>query len=178
MSSQLSDQARWFAEEVKPHERALRSYLSQSLPTAADVDDLVQDSYARILRARNNGMIRRVKPFLFSIARNRVRDFLRQEAKADLFPITETVALPVLEDEGGLVERVCNSEELALLADAIRTLPQRCREVILLRKIKGLSQKEIAELLGITENTVESLATKGVHRCGEYLRTRGVNGSS
>lgn len=170
----LSEQSRWFAEEVLPHEQPLRSYLRQSLPSLADVDDLVQDCFARIVRAKTTGTVRAPKPLLFAIARNAVRDFLQRKGRAQLIPITETADLPVLEREGDVVESVCRRQELALLSEAIHALPERCREVLLLRKIKGLSQREIAELLGIAEHTVEALAAKGTRRCADYLRLRGV----
>ena len=171
-----TDQSRWFAEEVLPHEQPLRSYLRQSLPSLADVDDLVQDCFARMMRARNTGTIRAPKPFLFAIARNAVRDFIHRKSRAELIPITENVEVAVLEEESDVVELVCRRQELALLTEAIQSLPERCREVLLLRKIKGLSQKEIAELLGIAEHTVEALAAKGTRRCADYLRARGVGG--
>jgi len=173
-----SDQAQWFAEEVQPWEKALRAYLHRSLPSHADVDDLIQVSYLHLLRAKEKGMIRDTRPLLFAIARNLVRDFLRHTTEAELVPLTETDDLPVLVDKCGVVEHICRQQELALLDEAIRALPERCREVILLRKIKGLPQKEIARLLGIAEHTVESLATKGVHRCGAYLRAHGVEPQS
>lgn len=171
----FNDQSRWFAEEVLPHEQPLRSYLRQSLPTLADVDDLVQDCFARIMRARRTGLVRSPKPLLFAIARNAVRDFISRKARAELIPITETSECAVLEEESDVVESVCRRQELALLTEAIHALPERCREVLLLRKIKGLSQKEIAELLGIAEHTVEALAAKGTRRCAEFLRARGVD---
>jgi RNA polymerase sigma-70 factor (ECF subfamily) len=170
----FSDQSRWFAEEVLPHEQPLRSYLRQSLPTLADVDDLVQDCFARIMRARNTGAVRAPKPLLFAIARNAVRDFIQRKGRAELIPITETNECAVLAGESDVVEWVCRKQELALLTEAIHALPERCREVLLLRKIRGLSQKEIAELLGIAEHTVEALAAKGTRRCAEFLRARGV----
>jgi RNA polymerase sigma factor (sigma-70 family) len=169
-----ADQARWFAEEVQPHERPLRSYLRQSLPTLEDVDDLVQECFARLLRARRTTEIRATKPLLFAIARNAVRDFISRKSRARLVPITETTDNPVLVDDADVVEFVCRRQEIALLAEAIHSLPVRCREVLLLRKIKGLPQKEIAALLGIAEHTVEVLAAKGTRRCAEYLRARGL----
>lgn len=169
-----ADQARWFAEEVQPHERPLRSYLRQSLPTLEDVDDLVQECFARLLRARRTTEIRATKPLLFAIARNAVRDFISRKSRASLVPITETLETPVLVDDADVVEFVCRRQEIALLTEAIQSLPDRCREVLLLRKIKGLPQKEIAALLGIAEHTVEVLAAKGTRRCAEYLRARGV----
>jgi RNA polymerase sigma-70 factor (ECF subfamily) len=170
------DQSRWFSEEILPHEGPLRSYLRQSLPSLADVDDLVQDCFARIVRARNTGTVRSPKPLLFAIARNAVRDFISRKTRAELIPITETGEFAVLEEGSDVVELVCRKQEIALLTDAIHSLPERCREVLLLRKIKGLSQKEIAELLGIAEHTVEALAAKGTRRCAEFLRARGVAG--
>ena len=174
MSTQPSGQAQWFAAEVQPLEKSLRAYLNRSLPSQADVDDLIQDSYFRLLKAKEKGTIRSTKRFLFAIARNAVRDFIHRKTEANVVPITENTALSVLDRDKGVVEFVCRQQELALLAEAIHSLPNRCREVILLRKIKNLSQREIADLLGIAEHTVEALAVKGVHRCAEYLRTRGV----
>ena len=173
----FSDQSRWFAEEVLPHEQPLRSYLRQSLPSLADVDDLVQDCFARMMRAKSTGTVRSPKPLLFAIARNAVRDFIQRKGRAELISITENDAMPVLAADGDLVEAVCRRQELALLTEAIHALPARCREVLLLRKIKGLSQREIAELLGIAEHTVEALAAKGTRRCADFLRARGVAGS-
>jgi RNA polymerase sigma factor (sigma-70 family) len=170
----FSDQSRWFAEEVLPHEQPLRSYLRQSLPSLADVDDLVQDCFARIMRARTTGTVRSPKPLLFAIARNAVRDFITRKTRAELIPITETDEFAVLEEASDVVELVCRKQEIALLTEAIHSLPERCREVLLLRKIKGLSQKEIAELLGIAEHTVEALAAKGTRRCADFLHARGV----
>jgi RNA polymerase sigma factor (sigma-70 family) len=166
-SEQLSvaEQTRWLAEEVQPCERPLRAYLSRSLPSQTEVDDFVQETYFRLLKTKEKGPIRNTKGLLFAIARNAVRDFLRQKNNAEIVPMT------VLLDNESLAEQICRREELTLLTDAINSLPQRCREVILLRKIKGLSQREIAKLLGIAEHTVESLAAKGVRRCADYLRT-------
>lgn len=174
MPPQNPEQARWFAEEVQPCERPLRSYLRQSLPCAADVDDTVQDCYVRLLRQQEKGKVRSTKPLLFAIARNAVRDFFTRRARVNLVPITENIVLPVLEDEVGVLESLCHEQELALLAEAIHALPERCREVMLLRKVKGLSQREIAELLGISEHTVENQAVKGARRCADYLRAKGV----
>ena len=174
MSYIPSEQSRWFVEQVQPHERPLRSYLGRTLPSIADVDDLVQDCYARMLRAQSTGPVRSAKGLLFTIARNAVRDFLRRRARVVHVEITEEADFAILERAKGVVETICRDQELALLADAIASLPERCREVLLLRKIRGLSQREIAELLGISENTVESLAVKGARRCAEYLRARGV----
>jgi RNA polymerase sigma-70 factor (ECF subfamily) len=164
-----TDQTRWFAEELQPHEPSLRAWLHRTFQ-AADVDDLVQESYARVLRARAHGEVRSAKSFLFTVARNAVRDLLRRRATARAETITENILWPVLEDRPGVVDLVSRRQELAVLGEAIRDLPDRCRQVFLLRKIQGLSQREIAVRLGITENTVETLVAKGARRCADYVR--------
>jgi RNA polymerase sigma factor (sigma-70 family) len=169
-----SGQARWFAEEVQPHEASLRAYLRHSLSSLADVDDLMQECYARLLRERARGVVRSHRAFLFAVARNAVRDLLRRRAVSDAIPITENSALPVLDDGPNVIDFVARREELAILTEAIRALPERCRHVFLLRKIQGLSQKEIAARLGITENTVETLVAKGARRCADHLRAHGL----
>ena len=176
MPPQDSKAARWFTEEVQPHEASLRGYLRHSLRSFADVDDLVPECYARLFRERDRGAVRSSRAFVFTGARNAVRDLLRRRAVSDAMPITETAALHVLEEGPNVVDFVSRREELAILTEAIRALPERCRHVFLLRKIQGLSQKEIAARFGITENTVETLVAKGVHRCADYLRARGLGG--
>lgn len=51
------EQARWFAEEVQPHEPELRAFLHRHFPTVQDIDDLVQEAYLRLIRARSTGAI-------------------------------------------------------------------------------------------------------------------------
>jgi|GEM_PF-6457756 len=52
MHAPKTDQARWFAEEVHPHESSLRAYLRGAFPSVRDVDDVVQESFLRIWGAR------------------------------------------------------------------------------------------------------------------------------
>ncbi len=60
------------------------------------------------------------------------------------------------------------------MTKAIRTLPERCRQVFTLRTAYGLSQKEIAAKLGISENTVEKQMGKGIRVCTEFFAARGL----
>jgi RNA polymerase sigma factor (sigma-70 family) len=175
MASPGKEHDQWFADEVRPHESSLRAFLMRSLGSAADVDDLVQESYIRILVARKAGEIRSSKNFLFTIARNAIRDLIRRRAVAVAIPFTENAPIAVLDDSPGVADLVSRRQELELLADAIRALPERCREVFLLRKIQAIPQKEIARRLGISENTVETLVARGARSCADYVRSRSIS---
>ena len=69
---------------------------------------------------------------------------------------------------------VCHDQELQLLAAAIQALPARCRQVMTLRKIYGLSHRDIARQLDISEHTVNAQLAIGVLRLRAYLRAHGV----
>lgn len=149
--------------------------MRSSVPCGSDVDDVVQDTFARIIRLRAREGIRSGKALLFAVARNAVRDLMRHRAVARHEPVPddlESSAIP--HSDSNVVDFVSRREELGLLGEAIATLPTRCREVLLLRKIQGCSQKEIAARFGISESTVETLVARGTRRCTEYLNARGL----
>src|SRR3954467_7110595 len=70
--------ARWFDEEVRPHAAALRAWLRARFPSLLDPDDLVQESYLRLLRARKSGAVANTRAFLFTTARNVALDLVRR----------------------------------------------------------------------------------------------------
>ena len=168
------DIARWFAEEVHPHEPDLRCYLRAHFPSLRDIDDLVQETYVRLVHARRSGRVEEARPYLFSVARHAAIDLCRRNCTVAFEPIAENADRFVVEDESNAAETLNHDEELALLAAAIAELPVRCRQVLTLRKLQGLSHRAIAERLGISENTVSAQITMGVFRVREYFAARGV----
>jgi RNA polymerase sigma factor (sigma-70 family) len=162
--------ARWFAEEVQPHEASLRAYLRVSAPTPSDVDDLVQESFIRLLRMHEGNSVRCPKALLFAIARNAIRDTYRRARTDREIPLTESNVHDILDQAADVIDLVNRRQEQVLLAEALKDLPERCREIIILRKIHGLSQKEIAGKLNISINTVESAISRGLRRCATRIR--------
>lgn len=169
---QATSSARWFAEEVHAHDSQLRSYLRGRFPWMRDVDDVVQESYLRTWRAIATGPIRSGKAFVFSVARRVAVDRLRRERVVSqvMAEHTEEVAL---EDTPMGADRLVERHRIELLGQAIAGLPARCREVVLLHKIDGMSQREVAEKLGISEKTVENHVANGVKRCEVFFRKHG-----
>jgi RNA polymerase sigma factor (sigma-70 family) len=174
LNSREPEQTRWFTEQVLPHEAALRAYLRSHFPTLQDIDDLVQEAYARLFRAREAGNVHNARSYLFVTARNAALDHFRHRRVEALEPLTESTVSSVYTDGSSTPEIASINQELEILMEAIRTLPDRCREVLMLRRIYDLSHKEIADRLGITEHTVEKQVGIGLRRCAKFLRRRGV----
>ena len=170
-----SEQSRWFAAEVQPHEAGLRHWLRRRFPWLTDIDDLVQESYARLLRARGEGRVGHARSYLFTTARNAAYDQARRNQIVSIESVAEIADLPVLEDRPDACETLTHDQELEMLAAAIESLPQRCRLVVKLRKLRGLSYHEIAAQLGISVHTVNAQLAKGMKLCRDYLRAHGLN---
>lgn len=172
------DETRWFAEDVQPHESALRSYLHAAFPTVRDVDDVVQESYLRLVRARAAHPIQSARAFLFGIARRLAVDVIRKHRRTTAHEVVvDLEGLAVADATRDAAEESMAHEEFALLAEAIHSLPARCREIMILRKLERLSHREIAERLGIAVPTVEVQLFRGIEKCTAYLRSRGVGGN-
>ena len=169
-----AEPSRWFSEEIYPHAAALRFHLRRAFPAVRDVDDVVQESYLRIWKTRAAQPVRSAKSFLFTIARRLAIDVLRRQRISPEVALPDWSALHVLEDRPGVAEAACTRDELALLAQALHALPGRCREVMLLRQIEGVPQKEIARRLGLSELTVQTHVVHGLRRLEAYFRKRGA----
>ena len=99
-----AEQARWFSEHVHPHESALRAYLSKRFPSLPDHDDLVQETYARLLRVDDPGRLAHPKAFLFTTARNAAIDLFRRRGSQPVESMEEVIELPLLEPPADVVE--------------------------------------------------------------------------
>ena len=168
------EQTRWFADEVQPHEPALRAYLSHKYPTLPDVDDFVQESFLKAVLARERGKLVSVKGFLFHVARNAAVSFFRKRKFISTTPVNELDGLRVLQCDADIVEHACAQDELESVVEVMAALPERCRQVVMLRLMQGMDYAEIAVQLGISEATVRVQIARGMTKCTEFLRARGV----
>ena len=78
----------------------------------------------------------------------------------------------VLASEQTLETNMMAQQKLGIYCEAVASLPEKCRRVVLLKKVYGLSHKEIAEKMGIKISTVEKHLTKGVRQCHVVMSER------
>jgi RNA polymerase sigma-70 factor (ECF subfamily) len=144
----------WFVREVLPLEATLRQYLRRSLKDRSNVDDLVHDVYVRVCEAASEKVPHPVQPFVFTVARNLLINRLRREQIVPIEAVEDIDALNVAIESPGPEQIVLAREELRLVQSALDRLPPRSRQAVILRKVEGLSWREIAERMGIAEATV------------------------
>lgn len=172
-----SEEFQWFTENLQPHEPAVRAYLSARFPWLRDQDDILQESYTRVLRAQKNGSIKHARAFFFSTAHNAAIDLFRRTARHEKVESVDVHHLAVLAEAPGVGDVMDQRQRYALLSEALASLPERCREVVQLRFQENLSYKEIAERLGVTTDTVKIHLGRGIRRCAKFFSERDVRGS-
>lgn len=163
----------WFAREILVHEDALVSYLRRTWSSRDDIHDLRQETYVRIYEAARKARPVMPKSFMFATARHLMTDRLRRGRVVSIETVGDLDALNVLIDEISPERRLDARQVLKRLAAAFDRLPDRCREVVWLRRVEELPQKQVAARLGIHEKTVEKHVAKGVRLMAEYFYANG-----
>jgi RNA polymerase sigma factor (sigma-70 family) len=159
----------WFVREVLPLESALMQFLQHNWRNRGDVDDLLQDVYVRVCEAALRQPPDSPRAFIFATARNLLIDRVRHERVIPIEIVDDIDAFGIVDDEPGPERSAGAREELRRLSAALDRLPPRCREVVTLRRIEGMSRRQIAERLGIVEATVAEHLAKGMSTLADIL---------
>jgi RNA polymerase sigma-70 factor (ECF subfamily) len=166
MSDKVDD---WFVREVLPHEPALLRYLARVWPNPADIQDIRHDAYVRILEGAHRLQPSAPKSLLFTTARNLMIDRARRNRIVPIDLLGELDSLNVLVDEVTPERRASIRQQLVNVTHAVNRLPAKCREVLWLRRVESLSQKEIAAKLGVSEGTVEKHLMRAARLLADLL---------
>ncbi len=166
MSPTLDD---WFEREILVHEEVLVRHLYRVWPVRHEVHDLRQDIYVRVYEAAARARPASPRSFLFATARNILIDRLRRGRIVSIEAVGDFESLELLVDELSPERRFSARQELKRLAEAFDLLPDRCREIVWLRRVEELPQRDVAARMGISEKTVEKQFSKGVRRIADLL---------
>lgn len=159
----------WFAREILVHEASLIRYLTRVWPHREEIHDLRQEVYVKVYEASAKARPQSPKSFLFTSARHLMTDRLRRSRVVSIEAAGDLEAFNVLIDEISPEQEMGARQELKRLADAFDRLPDKCREVVWLRRVQDLSQKEVAAHLGVSEKTVEKQLAKGARLIADYV---------
>jgi RNA polymerase sigma-70 factor (ECF subfamily) len=159
----------WLTVNLLPFEADLRVKLRRACSQKAEVDDVVQEVYCKVMQMASVAHINDPKGFLVQTAKNIVTDRFRRDAVVRIEAVANLEDLAALSATPSAERIVLARAELKWVLSLVATLPDRCREVFRARRIYGLSQKEAAESLGITEKAVEYEATKGMEMISDMI---------
>jgi RNA polymerase sigma factor (sigma-70 family) len=159
----------WFVQKVLPLEPILMQFLHHNWRNKNEIDDLCQDVYVRVYQAAHEQIPDKTKSFVLTTARNLLVDRFRQERIVPIDAVEDLESVSAITEEPGADRVVMARQEIKLLQVALGRLPERCREAVVMRKIEGLSRKEIALRMGIAEDTVKRHLADGVCALAEML---------
>ena len=162
---------RWVATYILPHEGEVRGWLRRHVRTlnGHDVDDLMQEAYARLWTAEYS-KITNGRSYLFAVIRNLLLEQARHARIVPMERLGEIEALLIPSEEPGPDRRVNARQELERLERIVAGLPEQCRRAFQLKKFQNLSQREIALEMDISEKTVEKHLAVALDRVLDALK--------
>jgi RNA polymerase sigma-70 factor (ECF subfamily) len=159
---------------ILPHEAALKRWLSRRrAPAAFDIDDIVQESYALLAERERIDDILNPRAYLFQVAHSLVVRSIRRARIVSILAVEDLPALDLADEAATPEQSAIAHDDLRQLAEVIATMPGQTREAFVLRRVRGLSQREIASRMGLSENTVEKHIVRGIRWLGNWFASGG-----
>ncbi len=149
----------------------LYDFIKRSLPFEEDAESIVQEIFTKLWVNRLElDPSKSLSAFLFTIAKNEVFGHLRKLLVRRKY--LEELKFSVEESSGGTELQVEYEELKKMVAGLISSMPEKRRRIFELSREEGLTYKEIARQLGISENTVDTQIRKALSFLKENLRSR------
>ena len=148
----------------------LKRFLARFFSNRQDIEDVAQEAYLRAYVAEQQKDIEQPKAYLFRIARNIALTELTKKSKKITDYLEECGASVVIEYAAAADSEVEAQQTFGLYCEAVAALPEKCREVFLLRKVHGLAHKEIAERMSLSVSSVEKYLLRGILECKAFVQ--------
>ncbi len=142
--------------------------LAQRIAGATDeADEIAQEAFVRVWRHADRFDARRARfsTWLYRIVVNLALDRHRRRSRTVDLELAADVASP----EANAEEQLEEKQRARLLHAALASLPDRQRAALVLFHFEGLSGREAAAILDVSEKALESLLTRGRARCRDYV---------
>ena len=154
----------------KLHRKELVNHLLRIVKCPETAEDLVQESYMILARAADDVVVDHPRGFLYRTAGNLALDHLRHSKVVERHVQTELQADEI--HHPSVEQEVSRVQWQGMLRQVIDELPPRCRDVFVLHKLHGMSYREVARRLEISESAVEKHIIKGLMHCRKRLGTQ------
>jgi RNA polymerase sigma factor (sigma-70 family) len=150
----------------------LKRFLARYFSERQDIEDVAQEAYLRAYAAEQRKEIAEPKAYLFRIAKNLALTKLTKKSNKITDYLEESGASIVIECGAAADVEAEANEALGLYCEAVAALPEKCRQVFLLRKVHGLAHKEIAKRMSLSVSSVEKYLLRGILECKAFVKQR------
>jgi RNA polymerase sigma factor (sigma-70 family) len=148
----------------------LKRFLTRFFSSSQDIEDVMQETYLKAYRAEKERVINTPKAFLFRVARNTALKELERKSRQITQSIEDFQGSEVLSDESSVEDQVDARKKLGLFCDSALEMSPQVRRVFLMRKVYGMSYREISAQLGIAVSTAEKHVARGLEVCSTYMQ--------
>ena len=149
-------------------ESSLRRFLGRFLYRPEDIDDLAQETFLRAFSAVKFRELAHPRAYLFQVARSVALKELSRKSR-QLTEYIEEATDTEMSDNVQLEQEIVADRKVQQYCNAIANLPPQCRKVFLMRKVHGLSHKEICRAMGLSRSAVEKHLALGVKRVAGWM---------
>lgn len=163
------ERAIWLSTNILQHEPALRAWLYRRRVIGIETDDVIQDTYARLISVESVDQIRNARAYLFQTAHSVLVSYVRRAKIVDLYTVNDIDNLAVNGDEATPEAHAIGRDELRRLATAVSNMPRKVQDVFVARRIRGMSQRDAARELGLSENTIEKYMCRSILLLGRLF---------
>lgn len=159
----------WLARHILPNEYLVRIKLARF--PHIEVDDIIQEAYVIMAEAETDNISNPVAYF-YTVCRNLVLKHYKKARVVEIVALAD-IQNELLVDHTPSLENVADARaELRFLNSVIQSLPERCRDVFIDRKVNGFTQKDCAKIRGISENSVEKQLARALHSISKFYAQR------
>jgi len=165
---------RWFIDEVLPHERRYIAAARVLTDNEDEARDLVQEAYVKLLSLDGWAAIESPPGYVLRMLRNLAIEHLRRAKIVSFRRLTEADAQTLWDESPDQFRVMAAREQLKKVIHALEQLPERCRVVVLRRRLGDETPTEIARATGESLSTLEKRLARGMQLLTQALAFQGI----
>lgn len=159
----------WYAVFAEHRSQLLRAAF-KILGNVESAQDVVQDTCLKMIEAGHVFEVKQPLAYLFQMVRNLAIDAHRRSTVEARVFVSEEGGMDVPASSGTPESVTVNREDLRIVAAALAELPERTRRAFELHRLSGLTQREIADELGVSITLVNFMIRDAMNHCAAALR--------